>query len=746
MGDQMFKKNLVSLFLISLVLPGLLSALPQDLGVFTDFEDISGEGEFFIGEFPDRIKLIGFTVETLEDPALLHSGTKAITLGPGQEGIIISERGLDEIQFYAAENTGAGRIEHRGNYEIASGSGFGTTIGLILADNGVVDGLPNNISPGANPPIQGGISDSGIFFDNDDFDFIDGIREIKIKNVTGKLSIDDLGFTTTSRPSNNTVYTYFDEFSVGKGQDEPIVIGTSPYTASFDGGIIMSRAAENPAHSGELSFGIQVNGESFEVIFETPAYEVDTYAGTILLSASTDPDGSIEVYDTNDNLIATFRDFVSAGGLNFTLKPPFLTINAVELGAPDGISRLVVRDDPNVNAARSRTVIDTFGFTPIGAPGSGGEPPPPADAPSITTQPASQEVQSGASTSLSVAASGDDLTYQWYTGNSGDTLAPVAGATGSTYTSGALTANTNFWVQVTNVGGSADSETAVITVAAPAIPLVLDGSGDIAGEDIQHPNGNVFDQILLTGESIQLQAKPGQITRVSFMDENEDIVQVEFSGVGNFTVTLDPATFLPPALPPRYNQEVEYVTGKPSVVIDEADSSTFFSIFTVGSINAVNQALFPEGQVYDAQADVTLVEVINSTGMGGMQLSNTVFSGSTGKTGVDARGVPIAVRITVGDIDADGAAVPHLLFGDGSFTVPASNPGLRITGGDLAQTNGASVVVAESGSTTPGFETLITQNNFKSDNTPQPTLSIDATFANEDGDDITVEVDEVTIE
>ena len=44
------------------------------------------------------------------------------------------------------------------------------------------------------------------------------------------------------------------------------------------------------------------------------------------------------------------------------------------------------------------------------------------------------------------------------------------------------------------------------------------------------------------------------------------------------------------------------------------------------------------------------------------------------------------------------------------------------------------------------FDTLITQNNFKSDNTPHPTLSIDATFANEDGDAITVDIEELTIE
>ena len=276
--------------------------------------------------------------------------------------------------------------------------------------------------------------------------------------------------------------------------------------------------------------------------------------------------------------------------------------------------------------------------------------------------------------------------------------------------------------------------------------LVLGGLGDIVGEDIQHPSGNFFDQALLTGPYIKLKAKPGQITRASFMDEDEDIVQMEFSGAGTFTGFMDPATYLPPALPPRYNQQVEYVTGKPSVVIEGADSSTFFSIFTVERINAVNQALFPEGQVYDAEADVKLVEVVNSTGFGGMQLSNAVFSGSIGKVGVDARGIPIAVRLTVGDIDADGYAVPNLLLGENSFTVPAGNPGLRITGGDMKQTNNASIVVAESGSTTPGFETLISQNNVKSDGTPQPTQSIDATFVNEAGTVIPVTVDNLTIE
>ena len=736
--------KIIPLLILLLYLPVRLSALPQDLEVFTDFEDISGEGEFFIGEEPNRIKLVGFTIETLEDPALLHSGTKAITLGPGQEGRIISERGIQLIQFYAAESTGAGKIEFRGKIN-AQSSSIGIEAITVIADNGVVEGLPTDISPSANPLLQSFVSDSNIFIDTTDFDFLDGIEEMKVFNVSGKFSLDDLGITLTDRPSNNTIYATFEEFFEGEGISGPIVIGESPFSATLENGFIGAHmgTGETTIRSGLFAYQV-FNGETATITFETPAYEVDFFGGTIVLAGGTNPDTSLEVYDTNDNLIATFTNF--EGDITPEFKPGFITINASELGAPGGISRLELKDDPNINPAFSRSSIDDFGYTPIGAPETGSEGPPPADAPSITIQPASQEVPSGTAVVLTVAASGDDLSYQWFTGNSGDTASPVAGATTGTLTTSALTASTSFWVQITNAGGTADSDTAVITVAAPSVPLVLDGSGDIAGENIQHANGNVFDQILLTGESVQLQAKPGQITRVSFMDETEDIVQVEFSGNGTFTVTLDPATFLPPAIPPRYNQAVEYVTGKPSVVIDGADANTFFSIFTVGRINAFNQALFPEGQVYDAQADVTLVEVVNSTGMGGIQLSNTVFSGSTGKTGIDARGVPIGVRLTIGDIDASGDAVPHILFGSGSFTIPAGNPGLRITGGDLLQTNGAAVVVAESGSTTTGFETLITQNNFKSDNTPQPTLSIDATFANEDGDAIEVTTEELTIE
>ncbi len=747
----MCKIKLITCFCLSLGIP-FFSAFSQT--VTYDFEnDTAGGTEFIIGQSPTSIHVINFTLETVDNPALAHSGTKALVLVPGAtEGKILMERGVQDLQFYVADTQGGGRLELRDkNFQVTH-------------ENGIVEGFPADISPGANPPAQNFVAFNSDIFVTTDLNFTNGIKEIKIVNPSGQISIDDLTFTNTAGPPNNIFFEDFPDLGNHPIFKIPVnranfTLGTSPVTATFTGGIVTTifhggnAGAGRPFnHTYPLSPSDLAENESAswrvldemegEINFtESPMSKVEFYA-----AVGEEGDGTIEVYDTADNLLTSTSDIplnmsFEIAGFPFT----FFSFVAEELGAPGGIGKIIYKNAPSPQSQTggflTDIAIDDIGFTPLGVEG-----PPPAEGPAITTQPTSQEVASGTAIALTVAASGEDITYQWFTGNSGDTASPVAGATSSTLTTGALTVSTNFWAQVTNAGGTADSDTAVITVAAPAVPLVLDGSGDIAGENIQHANGNVFDQILLTGESVQLQAKPGQITRVSFMDENEDIVQVEFSGNGTFTVTLDPATFLPPAVPPRYNQAVEYVTGRPSVVIDGADANTFFSIFTVGRINAFNQALFPEGQVYDAQADVSLVEVVNSTGLGGVQLSNTVFSGSTGRVGVDARGVPIAVRLTVGDIDADGDAVPHLLFGEGSFTVPAGNPGLRITGGDLLQTNGAAVVVAESGSTTTGFDTLITQNNFKSDNTPQPTLSIDATFTNEDGDAIEVVIDEITIE
>ena len=92
--------------------------------------------------------------------------------------------------------------------------------------------------------------------------------------------------------------------------------------------------------------------------------------------------------------------------------------------------------------------------------------------PTITAHPARplNAIYNGATVALSVAAtanSSEVLAYQWYTGASGDTSAPVAGATAATLTTPPLTVTTSFWARV--FGGSgcnsfANSEAATVTV------------------------------------------------------------------------------------------------------------------------------------------------------------------------------------------------------------------------------------------------------------------------------------------
>lgn len=101
----------------------------------------------------------------------------------------------------------------------------------------------------------------------------------------------------------------------------------------------------------------------------------------------------------------------------------------------------------------------TISFTVTIGGGGGGCTPP-----SITTQPASQTIASGASATLSVAAGGSGpLTYEWYQGSSGNTSLPV-GTNSSVHTTPALVAQATYWVRVRNACGAADSTTATIGI------------------------------------------------------------------------------------------------------------------------------------------------------------------------------------------------------------------------------------------------------------------------------------------
>ncbi len=91
----------------------------------------------------------------------------------------------------------------------------------------------------------------------------------------------------------------------------------------------------------------------------------------------------------------------------------------------------------------------------------------------IATQPASSTIASGTPVTLTVIASGTaPLTFQWYTGEKGDTSNLISGATSASLIR-SPTVTTKYWVRVNGCNNStADSNTATITVSSCTSPSI----------------------------------------------------------------------------------------------------------------------------------------------------------------------------------------------------------------------------------------------------------------------------------
>lgn len=366
---------------------------------------------------------------------------------------------------------------------------------------------------------------------------------------------------------------------------------------------------------------------------------------------------------------------------------------------------------------------------------------PPLPGPALTSQPASQAVTLGGSATLSVtAASPANVSYQWL--RNGD---PIAGATASSYTiASAGPADAGLYAcRVTNTfsGGVTTSATAVLGLT---IPERASGAATEVQSDILHPNGNRYDQYLLQGASAALRSDPGQVTRISFLDLNDDIVQAEFSGAGTLVVQLQGATG--PATPVKYTQpSISYLKGHARLILAGADRTTNLTVFSVGRrtafdptgtfnfLAAVSAANDPArngsplfvGQsttVYDGLADIASVSILSATGeFGRVRTGNAGYWATESLVGIYAPGVAFFGPVFLGDLEARTSAVPVLLLG--------SAPDVRVTGGDLLQANDADVQVS-------GFTRLVFASGENSHGVPLAAQSNRARFVR-DGEDVT---------
>jgi hypothetical protein len=136
----------------------------------------------------------------------------------------------------------------------------------------------------------------------------------------------------------------------------------------------------------------------------------------------------------------------------------------------------------------------------------------------IDTHPQSLEIDEGSTTSLTVSATGQNLTYQWYFNDN-----PIDNATANTFTvEHALPSNSgNYYCIVTGDCGSVTSETATLTVNPVLFALELianpQAGGTVTG------GGNYY-----SGTSVEVLASPSEnYTFVSWTNELDEVVSNE---------------------------------------------------------------------------------------------------------------------------------------------------------------------------------------------------------------------------
>ncbi|ACB74141.1 methyl-accepting chemotaxis protein [Opitutus terrae] len=242
-----------------------------------------------------------------------------------------------------------------------------------------------------------------------------------------------------------------------------------------------------------------------------------------------------------------------------------------------------------------------------------------------------------------------------------------------------------YTIVATNDHGTVTSSPMLVGLASTR---KLVGDATEVGPDTLHPSGRTIDQLLLRGPAAAFTADPGQVTRLSFVDLDHDIVQVELSGAGTVSLVPSIRDANAPRAPEYYVQPgVSYVRCHAGIVVTGADETTNLSVFSVGRANAYNQSLFRSDVTYDGVADIAFVAVLSRSGkFGSLRCANVNFFDARGFTGVYAPGVRFTGPVYLGNIE-DFTATPVLLLG-------GADGETLICGGDLEQPGGRAVRVS----------------------------------------------------
>jgi hypothetical protein len=232
--------------------------------------------------------------------------------------------------------------------------------------------------------------------------------------------------------------------------------------------------------------------------------------------------------------------------------------------------------------------------------------------PSISTQPQSQSITSGASATLSVAASGTNLSYQWYAGTTA-----INGATSTSITVSPTT-TTSYFVRITNSCGTVDSATATVTVCTPPSISTQPQSQSITS------GSSATLSVAAAGTSLSYQWYAGT-TAINGATSTSITVSPTsttsyFVRVSNSCGTLDSATatvtVTPACTPPSISTQPQSqsITSGSSATLSVAASGTSVSYQWYAGTTAITGATGPSLTVSPTATTSYFVRITNSCG------------------------------------------------------------------------------------------------------------------------------------
>ena len=277
----------------------------------------------------------------------------------------------------------------------------------------------------------------------------------------------------------------------------------------------------------------------------------------------------------------------------------------------------------------------------------------------------------------------------------------VSGQTAVTFSHGGRIEEEGFTYTCLSSGGcmiegiSVVTGTVKVSMTGGMSPLMLAGKGELKDPGTMFM-GHTYNGFELRGSTVTLSATAGEVTRLSFLDINGDVIFVDFSSDSSDTevvVTLE--DYMDPLSESPYNQpDSRYAMGLATVTVVNPTEMTWLKVTSIGNDETLVDPMIVMPDSFataNGWAEIRKIVIEGMGSIGAIHAANVSFRAMDGVVGIDAPDTVVVRALSIGDLTLveGGTAKPYLKVSGDSLAVGGMViEEIRIHGGDLAQSTG----------------------------------------------------------